>query len=87
MKKEKFDGNISANDKGVDIMPAIELVECERAAYIKGMEEYLQKLKIMGYNEALKKSKKNLKDSGIIQEDGEFTERYSYSRMYAEQKE
>lgn len=58
MKKEKFDGNISANDKGVDIMPAIELVECERAAYIKGMEEYLQKLKIMGYNEALKKSKK-----------------------------
>ena len=86
MKKEKLAGDISTNDKEVDIMPTIELVECERTAYIKGMEDYLQKLKLMAYNEALRESKRNLKSSNIIREDGEFTERYPYSRICAGQK-
>ena len=86
MKKETFAGDISTNDKEVDIMPTIELVECERTSYVKGMEDYLQKLKAMAYSEALRESKKNLKGSHIIREDGEFTERYPYSRMCAGQK-
>lgn len=87
MKKERFSADISANDKEVDIMPTVELVEYKRVAYVKGMEDYLQKLKLMSYSEALRESKRNLKDSHIIQEDGEFTERYPYSRMCAGQKE
>lgn len=67
-------------------MPTVELVERERTAYIKGMEDYLQKLKSMAFSEALRESKKNLKGSHIIQEDGEFTERYPYSRMCSGQK-
>ena len=41
--------------------------------YIKGMEEYLEKLKSMPDSAAVEKSKVNLEDSSIIQEDGEFT--------------
>lgn len=62
-------------------MPTVELVERERTAYIKGMEDYLQKLKSMTLSAALRESKKKLKGSHIIQEDGEFTERYPYSRI------
>ena len=86
MKKEKFSGDISANAKEVDVMPTIELVEYERTAYIKGMEAYLQNLKSMDHSEALRKSKRNLQGSHIIQEDGEFTDRYPYSRMCSGQQ-
>lgn len=82
MKKIKFGDSISANDKEVHAMPAIELVECERAAYVKRMEEYLKKLRAMPDGEAIKKSRINLENCNIIHEDGEFAERYSYSRMY-----
>ena len=81
MKKEIFSSDIYTNDKEVDVMPTIRLAECERTAYVKRMEDYLKKLKLMAYSEALIESKTNLKSSHIIQEDGEFTERYPYSRM------
>lgn len=86
MKKGNFDGNVSANGKEVDIMPAIEVVEYERVAYIKGMEDYLQNLRLMAQGDAVKKSKKSLESCHIIQEDGEFTERYIYSRMHSKNK-
>lgn len=86
MEKEEFAGDISTDGKEVDIMPTIELVECERTAYVQKMEAYLQKLKLMAYSEALKEAEKNLRSSDIIQEDKEFTERYPYSRMCAGQK-
>lgn len=68
-------------------MPSIEQVEYERVAYLKGMEDYLQKLKSMPRSEAVKKSRINLMNCHIIQEDGEFTERYSYSRTHTKHKE
>lgn len=87
MKKEKLEDQLSANDKEVDIVPRIEQVEYERVAYIKGMEEYLKKLKEMPNSEAVKKSKISLMSCHIIEEDGEFTERYRYSRMHTKNKE
>lgn len=48
---------MSAEDE-VNIMPTIELVECERTAYIKGMENYLQNLRQMSNSEAVRKSQK-----------------------------
>lgn len=70
-----------AKDKEVGIMPTIELLECERIAYINEMEEYLQKLKNMEYNQAKKVSFENLKKSKIIDENGEFTEHYECMQM------
>lgn len=78
---------VSADDKEVDSMPTIEQVEYERVAYVKGMEEYLQRLNSMSESEAIERSRISLKEAGILQEDGEFTERYRYSRMYTMQKE
>lgn len=68
-------------------MPSIEQVEYERVAYIKGMEDYLQRLNSMSESEAIERSRISLKGAGILQEDGEFTERYRYSRVYTMQKE
>lgn len=67
-------------------MPTIELIENERVAYVKGMEEYLQKLKLMPSNEAIEKSRINLERSHIIQEDGDFSETYSYSRIHTKRE-
>lgn len=86
MKKENLTNNTSANVEEVDIMPTIELVECERVAYVKGMQNYLQKLKSMSNSEAIKKSRSNLESSNIITKDGEFTDSYSYSRGNVPQK-
>ncbi len=72
--------NLPEDEVEVNVMPTIELVEYERAAYVKEMEEYLQKLKSMPNAEARKKSRINLENSHIIQKNGEFSERYSYSR-------
>ncbi len=41
MKQEGYDENAPMDNGEVEIMPTIELVEYERTAYIKGMEEYL----------------------------------------------
>lgn len=68
--------NFSAKDNKGDIMPTIELLECERVAYVKGMDNYLQKLKAMPDDEAIEKSRINLQNSNIIEPNGDFTERY-----------
>ncbi len=87
MEKEEAGVSVSADDKEVDSMPTIEQVEYERVAYVKGMEEYLKKLNSMPDKEAMEKSRVSLEGAGILQEDGEFTERYRYSRAYTMQKE
>ena len=75
-------GKIVENDgltvqgKEVDYMPTIEQVEYERVAYVKGMEEYLKKLNSMPDKEAIERSRISLEGAGILQEDGEFSERY-----------
>lgn len=83
-REKRQDGNVST-DEEVEDMPTVESVECERVAYIKGMEDYLRKLRLMTDSEAVKKSRKSLESCNIIQEDGEFSERYGYSRKYAGQ--
>lgn len=73
-------------EREVDIMPSVELIECEKVAYVNGMREYLQKLKSMERNQAKKVSLENLKKSNIIGENGEFTEHYEYMRMNVQKK-
>lgn len=73
-------------DKEVNVMPSVELIECEKVAYINGMKEYLQKLKSMEHSQAKKVSFENLKKSKIIGENGEFTEHYECMRMSAQRK-
>lgn len=67
-------------------MPTMESIEYERVAYVKGMDNYLQKLKSMPADEAKKRAQLNLESCHIIQADGEFTERYQHSRRYFERK-
>lgn len=69
-------GKNNGEAKENDIMPTIELVEKERLSYLEEMEQYLLKLKAMPKQEAEELSKKNLIESGIIDEDGELTEHY-----------
>lgn len=64
-------------------MPSVELVESERVAYVKEMEDYLTNLKNMPDNLAQEKSRENLLNCNIIQENGDFTERYKFSRINA----
>ncbi|MCM1026430.1 MAG: hypothetical protein NC432_08325 [Roseburia sp.] len=68
-------------ESGVGVMPSVELVECEKIAYINGMKEYLQKLKSMEQSQAMKVSLDNLKKSKIIGDNGEFTEHYEYMKI------
>ena len=70
-------------DSEVDVMPSVELVESERVAYVKEMEDYLTNLKNMPDNLAQEKSRENLLNCNIIQENGDFTERYKFSRINA----
>lgn len=73
-------------DKEVNIMPSVELIECEKVAYINGMKEYLQKLKNMEHSQAKEVSFENLKKSKIIGENGEFTEHYEHIRVSVQNK-
>lgn len=83
MEKNRLqDININTNEKEVNAMPAIELIEYERIAYIKEMKDYLSMLKALPGEEAVKKSRENLIKSNILQENGEFTEQYRYSKIY-----
>lgn len=66
--------------KDDDIMPTIELVEKERLSYIDEMEQYLENLKTMPKEKAVELSKKNLIESGIIDENCELTEHYRLER-------
>lgn len=86
MNKEGNADNLFTDDERMDVMPTIELIEPEKIAYVKGMEEYLKKLKSMPNSVAIEKSRSNLEYSHIIQEDGEFTERYSYSKQFTKRK-
>ena len=56
MKNENTGQNVPVDEEEVDAMPSIELVEHERTAYIKGMENYLQNLRQMSNSEAVRKS-------------------------------
>lgn len=85
MKREESKGACT-KDKEVNIMPTMEMIECERVAYVKEMEEYLQKLKQMKKSEAKKKSFDNLVQSQIIHENGEFTEHYEYTKIMLREK-
>ena len=68
----------------MDITLTIELIERERVAYVKGMEEYLRQLKQMSESEAKKKSFENLVQSKIIHENGGDTERYKSAKQASE---
>lgn len=70
----------------VEIMPSVELIECEKVAYINGMKDYLNKLKSMEHDQAKKISLENLKKSKIIGDNGEFTEHYGYTRLSVQKK-
>lgn len=70
-------------DEEVDVMPSVELVESERVAYVQEMEDYLTNLKNMPDNLAQETSRENLLNCNIIQENGDFTERYKFSRINA----
>lgn len=86
MKRKGLSENVLVDGEEVDAMPAIELVEHERTAYVKGMEDYLRKLKLMPNNEAVKKSQESLEKCHIIREDGEFSERYSNLGKYVQHR-
>lgn len=83
-KKEYVNLSTKANE--VSAMPTIELLECERVAYVNGMKKYLQRLKAMPSDEAMEKSRISLVNCNIIESTGEFTERYRYSKKYAKSK-
>ena len=52
----------------------------------KEMKDYLSMLKALPGEEAVKKSRENLIKSNILQENGEFTEQYRYSKIYTEKQ-
>lgn len=82
-------GNIDGlyeGDKEENVMPSVELIEYERISYIKEMEAYLSNLKSMSKAEAKKIAHENLVKSQIIEENGEFTERYQFARMSTQKK-
>lgn len=81
-KKEK----LSTKDGEVNVMPTMEMIEYERVAYVNGMEEYLQNLKRMNEEDAKKKSFDNLVQCNILHTNGEFTERYDYTKIDLQKK-
>lgn len=86
MMNEEISKESYSKDEEVNVMPTIEMIECERVAYVKEMEEYLQQLKQMNKCDAKRKSFENLVKSQIIHEDGEFTERYEYTKIIMQKK-
>ena len=85
MTNKKMQNN-NKRCKEVAVMPTIEAIEYERVAYIKEMNDYLQKLKNMQKREAKEVARKNLVECNILQEDGEYTARYAYTRMHMQAK-
>lgn len=84
--REKIIADSLTKDKEVNIMPSIELIEREKVTYVKEMQEYLNSLKKMSDKDAKKLSQENLIKSQIIQDDGEFSERYRFSRINSQNK-
>lgn len=70
----------------VDIMPSVELIEYEKVNYINRMKNYLNNLKNMEYDQAKEISLENLNKSGILGENGEFTEHYEYMQINVQKK-
>ncbi len=73
---------VSKDAKEAYTMPTIELLDCEKAAYVKRMKNYLQKLKALPNSEAIKRSMINLQNSNIIEVNREYTDRNIYSEKY-----
>lgn len=70
------EGSINIKETDNAAMPATDLFEPEHAAYIKEMDEYLRRLKSMDKADAQRKAHDNLVKCQILQENGEFTDRY-----------
>ncbi|MCM1282954.1 MAG: hypothetical protein NC242_04830 [Roseburia sp.] len=83
---EVYDMNDGKSEREVNIMPTVELIECERVAYVKEMQDYLRELKRMNKMDAQKKSFENLVQSEIICENGEFTDHYEYTKIMLQKK-
>lgn len=79
-------GKVRKKDKEVKAMLSVEMIECEKVAYINEMKDYLQKLKNMEKTQAKKISFENLVKSRIIEENGEFAEGYEFARVNAQKK-
>lgn len=75
-------GDSHDNDDEVTGMLPVELIECEKVAYINEMRNYLHILKNMPKPEAKRISHENLVKSKIITEDGCFTEQYEFEETY-----
>ena len=82
----KTESKNTAKDKEVKIMSPIEMIEAEKINYINEMKDYLNRLKGLTPKEARETSYNNLLNSGIIEKDGKFSERYKYSRKNEENK-
>ena len=57
--------------------PILEKYEPETLEYLKSMKKYIDDLRKMPEEDAQKIAKENLVKSGIMQENGEFTEEFS----------
>lgn len=79
--KEEILADSLTKDEEVNVMPPIELIEREKVTYVKEMQEYLYTLKKMSNEDAKRISQENLIKSQIIQDNGEFSERYRFSRI------
>lgn len=60
-------------------MPTIEKVNYEMTDYLRDIEAYIEKFKMLPEQEARKQAKKNLVDTGIIDEQGNLTGFYKNS--------
>lgn len=85
MKEETLADSLT-KDKEVNVMPSIELIEREKVTYVKEMQEYLYALKKMSNEDVKRISQENLIKSQIIQDNGEFSERYRFSRINSQNK-
>ncbi len=56
----------------------------ESISLAEDMQMYLQRMKHMERNEAAQLAHKNLVDSKIISENGNYTDRYAYTKAYYE---
>ena len=64
-----------------DIMPQVAVIEREKEQYYIDMKIYFDKLKSMSKGKAIELAKSNLTQAGIIDEDGNLTDRYKNSRQ------
>ena len=83
---KQYEEQMIADRRKLHSCPGIGFDLDDTVAYVKGMEEYLQKLKSMKKSEAQKISFENLIKSEIITENGDFSERYEFTRMYIQKK-